>query len=103
MQCLSYIATLHSAILQHRIPAPAGTSNDSCGVWGSNERNTLYYLVPLFNCNLVDTRLQQYSTDLHTNGTQNTEDRTHITIAKKKKLGSKLGSVGHAPSLRDIP
>jgi hypothetical protein len=36
------------------------------------------------------------------NSTQNTEDGTHITIARKK-LGSKLGSAGRAPSLRVIP
>jgi hypothetical protein len=45
-------------------------------------------LLLLFNCNWVDTRWQQYSTHLHTNSTQNTEDGAHITI-KKKKLGSK--------------
>jgi hypothetical protein len=40
-------------------------------------------LLLLFNCNWVDTRWQQYSTHLHTNSTQNTEDGAHITIKKK--------------------
>jgi hypothetical protein len=39
----------------------------------------------LFNCNWVDTRWQQYSTHLHTNRTQNTENGTYITI---KKIGN---------------
>jgi hypothetical protein len=38
-----------------------------------------YYI---FNRNWVDTRWQQYSTHLHTNNTQNTENRTYITIKK---------------------
>jgi hypothetical protein len=58
-------------------------------------------LLLLFNCNLVDTRWQQYSTHLHTNSTQNTEDGAHITI--KKKLWSKLGRAGRAPSVGVIP
>jgi hypothetical protein len=50
---------------------------------------------------------QQYSTHLHTNGTQNTENGTYITITKlnihnNKKL-TNLGSTGRAPSLRVIP
>jgi hypothetical protein len=52
---------------------------------------------------------------LHTNSKQNTEDGIHIIIAggknnykkkitiTRKKLGSKLGSAGRAPSLRIIP
>jgi hypothetical protein len=36
-----------------------------------------YILLLLFNCNWVDTRWQQYST-------QNTEDGTHITITREK-------------------
>jgi hypothetical protein len=40
------------------------------------------------NCNWVDTRWQQYSTHLHTNNTQNTENATYITI---KKIGEKYG------------
>jgi hypothetical protein len=49
------------------------------------------------------------STHLHTNGTQNTENRTYITIKKLgtyitiKKFKTNLGSVGRAPSLRVIP
>jgi hypothetical protein len=35
---------------------------------------------------LVGTRWQQYSTHLHTNSTQNTENGTYITI-KRKKIG----------------
>jgi hypothetical protein len=34
----------------------------------------------IFNCNRVDTRCQQYSTHLHTNSTQDTENGTYITI-----------------------
>jgi hypothetical protein len=40
----------------------------------------------IFNCNWVDTRWQQYSTHLHTNSTQNTENGTDIRI-KEKKIG----------------
>jgi hypothetical protein len=59
-------------------------------------------IIIIINCNWVDTLWRQYSTHLHTISTQNTENGTHITI-KKKKLGSKLGSAGRAPSLRIIP
>jgi hypothetical protein len=45
-----------------------------------------------------DTRWQQYSTHLHTNSTQNTENGTYITIK-----GNNLGSAGCAPSTRVIP
>jgi hypothetical protein len=47
------------------------------------------------------------SIHLHTNRIQNTEDETHIKITRKKititrkKLGSKLGIAGRAPSLRE--
>jgi hypothetical protein len=41
-------------------------------------------LLLLFNCNWVDTRWHKYITHLHTNSTQNTEDRAHITIKKNK-------------------
>jgi hypothetical protein len=40
----------------------------------------LLLLLLLFNCNWVDTRWQQYSTHLHTNSTQTTENGTYITI-----------------------
>jgi hypothetical protein len=43
-------------------------------------------MIYIFNRNWVDTRWQKYITHLHTNNTQNTENR-------------KLGSVGRAPSL----
>jgi hypothetical protein len=41
----------------------------------------------LFICNRnwVDTRWQQYSTHLYTNGTQNTENGTYVTIKKYGK------------------
>jgi hypothetical protein len=52
-------------------------------------------MIYIFNCNWVDTRWQQYSTHLHTNSTQNTENGTYITI---KNL-TNLGSAGRAPSL----
>jgi hypothetical protein len=39
----------------------------------------------IFNCNWVDTRWQQYSTHLHRNSTQNTENGTRITF---KKIGN---------------
>jgi hypothetical protein len=63
----------------------------------------IYDIVYIFNCNRVDTRWQQYSTHLHTNSTQNTENGTYITIKKlnihnNKKL-TNLGSGGRAPSL----
>jgi hypothetical protein len=44
----------------------------------------LRVLLLLFNRNWVDTRWQQYSTHLHTNSTQNTENGTYITMRKKK-------------------
>jgi hypothetical protein len=52
--------------------------------------NTWYDMIHIFNRNWVDTRGQQYITQLHTNNTQNTEK-------------GKLGSAGRAPSLRVIP
>jgi hypothetical protein len=39
-------------------------------------------LIYIYNCNWVDARWQQYSSHLHTNNTQNTENGTHITITK---------------------
>jgi hypothetical protein len=42
----------------------------------------IYDMVYIFNCNWVDTRWQQYSSHLHTNSTQNTPNRTYITITK---------------------
>jgi hypothetical protein len=42
----------------------------------------LWYDIYVFNCNWVDTRWQQYSTHLHTNNTQNTENGTYIIIKK---------------------
>jgi hypothetical protein len=44
-----------------------------------------YYIIffLLFNCNWVDTWWQQYSTHLHTNRTQNTENGKHISQGKK--------------------
>jgi hypothetical protein len=63
--------------------------------WSSWGQNTMYISVTLhwgylwydiyiyiFNCNWVDTRWQQYSTHLHTNSTQNTENGTYMTIKK---------------------
>jgi hypothetical protein len=41
IQCLSFIATLHTATLQHRNPAPARTFNDSYGVWGCNKKKCI--------------------------------------------------------------
>jgi hypothetical protein len=58
----------------------------------------LLLLFIYFNRNWGDTRWQQYSTHLHTNSTQNTENGTYII-----KRGNKLGSAGRAPSLRFIP
>jgi hypothetical protein len=34
----------------------------------------------IFNGNWVDIRWQQYSSHLHTNNTQNTENGTYVTI-----------------------
>jgi hypothetical protein len=45
----------------------------------------------IFNCNCVDTRWQQYSTHLHTNSTQNTEDGKYI------KIKIKIGKCGPCP------
>jgi hypothetical protein len=39
-------------------------------------------LLFVFNFNWVDTRLQQYSTHLHTNSTQNTQNGTYIIKEK---------------------
>jgi hypothetical protein len=69
---------------------------------------TLWYdMIYILNCNWVDTRWQQYSSHLHRNSTQNTENGTYITITNlhmhnHKKL-TNLGSAGRAPSLRVIP
>jgi hypothetical protein len=41
----------------------------------------------IFNCNWTDTRWQQYSTHLHTNSTQNTENRTRVYIIIKRTNG----------------
>jgi hypothetical protein len=46
MPGFSFIAMLTTAALSHRNPAPAGTSNDSCGVHDSNkEKHTVLYCV----------------------------------------------------------
>jgi hypothetical protein len=51
------------------------------------------------------THKQQYSTHLHTNNTQNTENGTYITIKKirniynSQKIKTNLGSAGRALSL----
>jgi hypothetical protein len=50
----------------------------------------LLLLLCIFNCNWVDTRWQQYSTHLHTNSTQNTENGTYITIKINKKITLRL-------------
>jgi hypothetical protein len=47
------------------------------------------YIYTYFNCSWVDTLWQQYSTHLHTNCTQNTDNRTYITI-KRKNFGSAM-------------
>jgi hypothetical protein len=44
----------------------------------------------------TDTRWQQYSTHLHTNSTQNTENGAHITF-KKKKIWKYIGKCGPCP------
>jgi hypothetical protein len=40
----------------------------------------IYIYIYIFNCNWVDTRWQQYSSHLHTNSTQHTENEKYITI-----------------------
>jgi hypothetical protein len=45
----------------------------------------IYVYLFIFNCNYVDTRWQQYSTHLHTNSTQNTENGKYIKI---KNIGN---------------
>jgi hypothetical protein len=47
-----------------------------------NRRRDGRDMIYIFNCNWVDTRWQQYSSHLHTNSTQNTPNRTYITITK---------------------
>jgi hypothetical protein len=37
----------------------------------------MWWLLSIFNCNWVDTQWQQYSTHLHTNSIQNTENRLY--------------------------
>jgi hypothetical protein len=48
-----------------------------------------YIYIYLFNRNWVDIRWQQYSTHLHTNNTQNTEDGTYITIKQLNMYNNK--------------
>jgi hypothetical protein len=48
----------------------------------------IFMIYDRFNRNWVDTRWQQYSSHLHTNSTQNTENGTYITIKKLTNLGS---------------
>jgi hypothetical protein len=43
-------------------------------------------MIYIFNSNWVDTRWQQYSTHLHTNSTQNTQNGTYITIKKLQEF-----------------
>ena len=43
-----------------------------------------YYYYYIFNCKCVDTLWQQCGYNLHTNSTQNTKNKTHITKQKKK-------------------
>jgi hypothetical protein len=62
----------------------------------------LYYYYCYYYLNVIGLAPAGSSTHLHTNSTQNTEDGTYKIITKKKKLGSKLGSAGRAPSLRVI-
>jgi hypothetical protein len=69
--------------------------------------DVLMMMIYIFNRKWVDNRWQQYSTQLHTNNTQNTENGTHTTTKKlnthnNKKL-TNMGSAGRAPSLRVIP
>jgi hypothetical protein len=57
-------------------------------IWRRTDFIDYLFIVCLFiiNCNWVDTRWQQYSTHLHTNSTQNTENGTYITIKRKRKM-----------------
>jgi hypothetical protein len=54
----------------------------------------MIYDIYILNRNLFDTRWQQYSTHLHTNSTQDTENGTYITINK----GGKIGKYGPCPA-----
>jgi hypothetical protein len=51
---------------------------------------SIKYYIYIYNRNWVDTRRQQYSTHLHTNSTQNTENGTYITINKLNMHNKKL-------------
>jgi hypothetical protein len=58
----------------------------------------ILYIYIIYNRNWVDTRWQLYSTHLHTNNTQNTENGTYITVKKlnthNNKKSNNLGSAG---------
>jgi hypothetical protein len=64
-------------------------------------RRTKNLWYDIYNCNWVDIRWQQYSSHLHTNSTQNTQNRTYITITKlnmhnNKKI-NEFGKCGPCP------
>jgi hypothetical protein len=55
---------------------------DYCCIFTTNVLLKTSSFLNIYNCNWVDTRWQQNSSHLHTNSTQNTTNRTYITITK---------------------
>jgi hypothetical protein len=74
-----YIACVFMVVTLKQFPVLYG-----CRTW-------FYDILAYLNCSWVDTRWQQYSTHLHTNSTQNTENGTYIKI---KKFKTNLGNAG---------
>jgi hypothetical protein len=96
-RCVSKIDTEKSVkhnkrwfLLLHKATSFDSTMGSSSGDYIRVKENDMIYdmiydmiwyiYIYVFNCNWVDTRWQQYSSHLHTNSTQNTPNRTYITI-----------------------
>jgi hypothetical protein len=56
----------------------------------------------IYNCNWVDTRWQQYSTHLHTNNTQNTQNGTYIIKKIKHKYKYRQRKPEHSMKLHSV-
>src|SRR5215475_5684644 len=64
-------------VAQSSSEIPEGLTNNPVYIY-------IYIYIYIYNRNCFGTRWQQYSTHLHSNNTQNTENGTYITIKKIK-------------------